>query len=490
MLILPPSEAAEGVRPSRPIALVVGVLIFADVISAFESTMMLSALPRIIGEFRVSAVDASWTLTAFAMVAATSAAVCGRLGDIYGRRTLLILLLLGSAVGSVVSLSTGTLSGVIVGRAIQGVSGGILPLCFGIVRETVPKHRVSVAVAMVASAAMLAGASGTIVSGVLIDSFGWHYIFVFAAGVAFLAAACALLLPRSTMTVGAVRVDWPGALLFAPAITLCLLGVTNAARWTWGDARTLGSIAAGVAVFALWGWREVRIESPLINVRLFRDRKQGLALLANCLLSAGVFGSTGLAMQLMMQSPTNAPVGLGMSATAAGTAVFCISIIGFLLSPFSGRLSARFGARLPLAIGSAVGVGSAVALALLHDTVAQMVCAVIVLNVALVFMLTSLPNFVVEGVAPEHTSEVTGVHAVARTAFSGVGSAVATLLLSLSVVSGTQFSTEHAYNNVFLLVGGTSAVGLLIALFIRGRGGENPSRRAAPVSALAAEASE
>ncbi|MFJ8927586.1 MFS transporter [Streptomyces sp. NPDC102364] len=485
-----PSETVERLRPSRPVALVIGVLIFADVVSAFESTMMLNALPHIIGEFKVTAVDASWTLTAFALVAATSAAVCGRLGDIYGRRTLLILLLLGSAVGSVVSISSGTLSGVIVGRAIQGVSGGILPLCFGIVRETVPKHRVSVAAAMVASAAMLAGASGTIVSGVLIDTLGWHYIFVFAAAVAVLAAACALTLPKSTMTVGAVRIDWPGALLFAPAITLCLLGVTNAPRWTWGDARTLGTILAGVAIFVLWIWREARTESPLINVRLFRDRKQGLALLANCLLSAGVFGSTGLAMQLMMQTPTNAPIGLGMSASAAGTAVFCVSIIGFLLSPFSGRLSARFGARLPLAIGSTFGIGSAFALVLLHDTVTQMVCAIIVLNVALVFMLTSLPNFVMEGVPAEHTSEVTGVHAVARTAFSGVGSSVATLLLSLSVAPGTQFSTEHAYNNVFLLVGGSSAVGLLIAFVIGRRGDERPARGPASVPTLVTEVAE
>ncbi|MFJ9088923.1 MFS transporter [Streptomyces sp. NPDC102384] len=485
-----PSETVERLRPSRPVALVIGVLIFADVVSAFESTMMLNALPHIIGEFKVTAVDASWTLTAFALVAATSAAVCGRLGDIYGRRTLLILLLLGSAVGSVVSISSGTLSGVIVGRAIQGVSGGILPLCFGIVRETVPKHRVSVAAAMVASAAMLAGASGTIVSGVLIDTLGWHYIFVFAAAVAVLAAACALTLPKSTMTVGAVRIDWPGALLFAPAITLCLLGVTNAPRWTWGDARTLGTILAGVAIFVLWIWREARTESPLINVRLFRDRKQGLALLANCLLSAGVFGSTGLAMQLMMQTPTNAPIGLGMSASAAGTAVFCVSIIGFLLSPFSGRVSARFGARLPLAIGSTFGIGSAFALVLLHDTVTQMVCAIIVLNVALVFMLTSLPNFVMEGVPAEHTSEVTGVHAVARTAFSGVGSSVATLLLSLSVAPGTQFSTEHAYNNVFLLVGGSSAVGLLIAFVIGRRGDERPARGPASVPTLVTEVAE
>ncbi|MEU4654810.1 hypothetical protein AB0G32_12785 [Streptomyces sp. NPDC023723] len=75
---------------------------------------------------------------------------------------------------------------------------------------------------MAASAAMLAGASGTVVSGVLIDSLDWRYIFVFAAAVAVLAALCALRLPRSTCADREVRVDWPGAVLFAPAIALVL----------------------------------------------------------------------------------------------------------------------------------------------------------------------------------------------------------------------------------------------------------------------------
>ncbi|MET7481398.1 hypothetical protein ABZT17_44850 [Streptomyces sp. NPDC005648] len=100
----------------------------------------------------------------------------------------------------------------------------------------------------------------------------------------------------------------------------------------------MGSIVAGLALFVVWTAWEVRHASPLINVRLFLDRKQGLALLANALLSAGVFGATGLALQLLMQTPTAAPVGLGMSATAAGIATFCASSLGFLLSPFSGRL--------------------------------------------------------------------------------------------------------------------------------------------------------
>ncbi|MEW2397263.1 MFS transporter [Streptomyces sp. NPDC046862] len=474
-----PNELVRTVRPQRPVPLIIAVLILADIVSAFESTMMFNALPKMMTTFNATAVETSWTLTAFALVAATSGAVCGRLGDIHGRRTLLIVLLLFSAVGSIVSVSASSLTGVITGRAIQGVAGGILPLCYGIIRETLPKDRIAIGVSMVASAAMLAGAAGTVVSGVIIDTLSWHYIFVFAAVVALIAAVCALALPRSAFTDRTARVDWPGAVLFAPAIALVLLGITNAPRWSWADARTVGSIVTGLTLFAVWTWWELRTVSPLINVRFFLDRKQGLALLANALLSAGVFGATGLAIQLLMQAPVSAPVGLGMSATAAGIATFCATSLGFLLSPVSGRLSHRFGGRRSLLVGTVFGVLSAVALTLFHGTVPQMIFAIAVLNIALVFMLTSIPNLVVEGVPAENTSEATGVHAVARTAFSGVGSSVATLLLSLSVAPGTQFATEGAYLSVFLLVGGSSAVGLVLALLI-GKGGAGARAQDSP----------
>lgn len=472
--------AVAGRHRARPVALIIAVLVLADIVSAFESTMMFNALPRLISEFHVTAVDASWVLTAFALVAAASAAVCGRLGDIYGRRRLLLVLLIASGAGSVVSIVSGTLPGVIAGRAIQGIAGGILPLCFGLIREHLPSKHIPVGVAMLASTSMLAGASGTIVSGVLIDTLSWHYIFVLAAVVAAVAAAGTALLPPSTATATVTRVDWLGAVLFVPAISLMLFGITNATRWTWGDGRTLGTVLGGLALLACWVWWELRTRDPLIDIRLFLDRNQGLTLLTNAILSAGVFGTTGLIIQLIMQTPTSAPVGLGMSATVAGAVTFAITSLCFFLSPVSGRIAARFGGRRALVIGTVFGVLAAAAFAFLHDTIPGMICAVLVLNIGLAFMLTALPNLVVEGVPAEHTSAATGVNQVARTAFSGVGSAIASLILSLSLVPGTPFGTAGAYNGVFAVVAGASVVALVLSLFIRARTGT--SAAAQPVS--------
>ncbi|MER5185273.1 MFS transporter [Streptomyces sp. NPDC002896] len=461
------SEDVDDVlRSARPAPLIIAVLIFAAVVSSLESTMMANALPQMIVIFHTNAADASWMLTAYTLVGAVSAALCGRLGDLYSRRNMIIILLLISAAGSIVSMSTDTLTGVVAGRALQGVAGGLLPLCFGLARENLPKKRVPVATAWIGGATVLSGASGMVISGFLIDHTSWHYIFVTTAVGGLLAAAASSLLPKSTVAAKVQRIDWVGGVLFAPAIALVLFGVTKSRTWTWLDSRTVGTMLAGLVLMAVWAWWELRLDSPMINVRSLANRKLALTTLATMAVAAGPVGVTGYLLNLIKQSPEIAPVGLGLSATTAGLLAFCTGIVGFLLAPLSGRISARTGSRRALIIGTIFGITNAIVLSLFCGNVVGVVVSSVFLSVATTFMLTSLPNLVIESVPAENTSEATGVNAVAQTAFSGVGISVAALILSKSTVSGTPFSTKSAFFEVFGLIGGCSALALVLALFI------------------------
>jgi MFS family permease len=457
---------ATRIRPSRSIPVILSILVLADVVSSFESAMVLLALPRLSEYFAVSLADASWTITAFMLVAAASAATCGRLGDIYGRRRVLIWLLAVSVVGSVVSIATDTLAGVIVGRAIQGISGGILPLCFGLAREHLPARRVPVAVALIAGAAGLAAAGGTLVTGVLIDLADWHLLFVVAAVLAVVSAGFCLKLPESTLVSRIDRIDWVGAVLFVPAIALVLLGVSKSAVWTWADGRTWGTIAGGLLLAVVWFLWELRQTSPMINVRLFLERKLGLSILSTIVLAAGPIGTAGVLIPVMMQSPTTAPIGMGLTGTQTGLASCLVSVIGFAFMPLSGRISARHGSRVALMIGAALGVLGVLGFLLLHATLVGILVAGTVYNIATSFLLSALPNLVVEGAPPENTSEMTGVYTVARTAFMGVGTVLITLILSSSVVPGTRFATLGAYTTAFAYIAAMCVVGLLLALLV------------------------
>ncbi|MFY9677608.1 MFS transporter, partial [Glutamicibacter protophormiae] len=123
-------------------AKIVSVLLVAEFVGTFESAMIFIALPSMMHEFNVDAAAVGWAATAFLLVAAASAAVCGRLGDMYGRKKLLAIVLAISVVGSIISFTFGTLGGVILGRALQGVAGATLPLCLGLARQELPQQKV------------------------------------------------------------------------------------------------------------------------------------------------------------------------------------------------------------------------------------------------------------------------------------------------------------------------------------------------------------
>ncbi|MEU4654887.1 MFS transporter [Streptomyces sp. NPDC023723] len=475
-------------RPARPVPFVIGILILAAIVSSFEATMMYTALPDIIREFRATPGDAGWVLTGFLLVGAVSAAISGRLGDAFGRRNVMIVVLAASIVGSVVSLASDSLGGLIAGRSIQGLAGGLVPLCVGILRETLPRQNLPVAVAVVAGAAMWGGAAGNVVAGNIVDAWGWHQVFVVAAALAAVTTVGACMLPRPTVRTRIERVDWLGGVLFAPGIALALYGVNESSTWGWSNGKTLGCILGGVAILVLWTLWELRVDKPLINIRFFFDRKLGLTLVATALVSFGTLGVSGFVGQLIWQSPDSAPVGLGLSAGTAGDLSFGIGLIGFALSPLSGRISRNGRARNALLVGTVLSIAAAVLSAVLLGTVVGFVIAQIVLTGATGFLLSSLPNMVVESVPDENTSEAQGVYMVTQTAFSGVGTSIGTVLLSHHLVAGTPFSARSGYTELFTMVGVAAAAAMVVTLFIRRgerTGPEDDARRAARAEGLA-----
>lgn len=464
---MPTIAAPTDQRPARPIPYIIGILILAAVASSFEATMMYTALPSVIEHFKTTPGDAGWVLTGFLLVGAASAAISGRLGDAFGRRNVLIVVLVASIVGSLISLTSGSLGWLIAGRSIQGLAGGLVPLCVGILRENLPRKSLPVAVATVAGAAMWGGAAGNVISGNIVDSWGWHDIFVVAALLAAVTAVGAFFLPAPTIKPGLERVDWLGGLLFAPGIALALYGVNESSTWGWSNGKTIGFVVGGIAVLAAWVAWELRVDKPLINIRFFLNRKLGLTLVATALVSFGTLGVSGFVGQLIMQTPKMAPVGLGLSAGTAGDISFAVGALGFLAAPLSGRISRNGRARNAFIIGAILGLAAAVLSALLLSTVVGFVISQIVLTGATSFMLSSLPNLIVEGVPGASTSEAQGVYMVTQTAFSGVGTSIGTVLLSHYLVAGTPFSTRAGYNMLFAIIAVAAVVALACALFMR-----------------------
>jgi MFS family permease len=156
-------------------------------------------------------------VTAYLLVASLATPIFGRLGDMFGKQRLLAISLGCFAVGSVVCTLAHSLEPMIVGRGLQGLGGGVFPLCFGIVRDEFPKHKVPTGIALLGAIAAIGSAIGLPVGGLLTDGSGYHSIFVVAAIMGVLATATTLLfVPKSPIRTPG-RVDIVGAAILGIA---------------------------------------------------------------------------------------------------------------------------------------------------------------------------------------------------------------------------------------------------------------------------------
>src|SRR3954462_14256241 len=186
----------------------------------------------------------TWTLTAYLVAAAVFTPLLGRLGDMYGKRRMLVVALVAFCVGSIIAAASTDLWLVVAGRVVQGVGGGIFPLCFAIIRDEFPREKVSRGIGLLSAIAGIGGGAGLILGGLLVDYASYSWIFWLGALMASVAAiATWLYVPESPVKTPS-RVDVRGALVLAVGLTLPLIAVSDASRVGWGSPRTVGLIAA------------------------------------------------------------------------------------------------------------------------------------------------------------------------------------------------------------------------------------------------------
>lgn len=278
-------------------------LILAELGSALEAAMIYGSLIALIHHFG-DPVLVGWMLTGYFLVQSAAAGLCGRLGDLFGRRTVLMAMLVLAGFGSLVCTLSDSNAGIILGRAIQGFSGAILPLCQGLVREHYPPSRVPSGIGLLIACAAVVGGGGGVFGGGLISEFlSWRYIFVVTAVMAAVAVVVvAAWVPRDTPRARSGSLDLLGGILFAPAIAGVLGAVTLARSAGWLALETAGLMAGSIVLLLFWiGW-ELRCRDPLIDVRMLATRNIGLANLTMFGIGVGTLSTTQVSMPLLQET--------------------------------------------------------------------------------------------------------------------------------------------------------------------------------------------
>jgi EmrB/QacA subfamily drug resistance transporter len=450
--------------PTRSPGVLLGVLSLAGAAYALLQSLVVPALPVLQDDLHTSTTGVTWVFTAYLLAASVVTPIAGRLGDMFGKKPVLVVTLAGLAFGSLLAALTHSLVVMIVARAIQGLGGAIFPLAFGIVRDAFPPHRVAGGIALISALLGIGGGLGIVLAGPIIDNLGYHWLFWIPLVLVILATVLAVIaIPASTQRAPG-RIHWLGLGLLSGWLIALLLGVSEAPTWGWGSPKTLALFAASLVLIVLWVRAESRSRFPLTDMRMMRQRGVATVNAAAFLLGFGMYSAFVIVPQFV-QEPASTGYGFGASVTQGGLFLLPATITMMIFSPIGGRLSSTVGSRVPLIAGAATTCASFALLTFRHDEKIEVYVATALLGAGIGFAFASMANLIVEAVPREQTGIATGMNTVMRTIGGAIGAAISASLIAENLLADG-LPAERGYTLTFAVCGLVVGVGLVAALLV------------------------
>ncbi|MBL1081009.1 MFS transporter [Streptomyces actinomycinicus] len=473
---------------------VIPVLAFAGIVVAVMQTLLVPVIKDLPQLLDAAPSDATWVLTSTLLSGAVSTPIMGRLGDLYGKRRMLILSIAVMVAGALISALTSELLTMIVGRTLQGFAMGAIPLGIGLMRDMLPREKLGSAMALMSSSIGVGGGLALPAAALVAQHTDWHALFYGAAGLGALAIVLTLLVvPESPMRAEG-SFDLFGALGLSTGLVLLLLPITKGSDWGWSSGTTLGLFAASLVVLVLWGLYELRVAAPLVDLRTTARREVLLTNLASIMVGVS-FYVVSLVLPQLLQLPEATGYGLGQSMVVAGLCVAPLGLTMMFTAPVYARLSARYGPKTTLIMGLliiALGYGGGLGL---MDAAWQTIVTSVVLGAGIGLAYSSLPALIIGAVPASETGAANGLNTLMRSIGTSVSSAVIGMVLANTAddVGGVEIPTMHGFRVSFLIATAAVAVGLLLAVFLpkaAGPGQQHTQLRASSEEDAALERAE
>ncbi|BAI71723.1 integral membrane multidrug-efflux transport protein [Azospirillum sp. B510] len=332
-----PTDAAAHVFTHQEILRVFSGVALAMLMAAMDQTIVATALPTMASQF--GGLDMlPWVVTAYLLTSTTTTPIYGKLSDLYGRKRVLQTAILLFLVGSALCAAAQSMTQLILFRGLQGLGGGgLMALAFTIIGDVVAPRERGRYQGMIGGVFALASVAGPLLGGIFTETIGWHWIFLInlPLGVAALAMTRRTL---SRLPAGRARprIDLAGAALLTGAVTSLLVVATRGDAMGWSGPATLGLLAAGLVMLAVFLWHERRIEEPILPLHLFRRPVVAVATPVVAVSAMVLFAG-------IVYLPLHLQLVRGTSATVSGLLLLPLVLGMTIGSVGGGRLIAKTG---------------------------------------------------------------------------------------------------------------------------------------------------
>ncbi|MFF2108503.1 MFS transporter [Rhodococcus koreensis] len=423
----PPTDSATRPR-------LLPALAYAALTTAVVSSLGMLLVPTISQDMHVEVSTGQWMLTVNLLVGAIATPIMGRLSDGPHKKRLLLCSLATILVGSIIAASAPNFTVFLIGRALQGLTYGIVPVTIALARRYLPDSQARVGISSLSVTVTTGLGLGYPLTGILADLLGFRFAFWFAA--LFLITTIVVVwrvipagpderAPRCTL-------DVPGALLVGTGLASLLVGVSEGSRWGWASPWTVGFFAAAAILLTLWCVVELRTANPLINLRVLRN---GDVLVANSTaIGLGATMYIGLSIgSLIAQAPASTGYGIALPLFWAGFVMLPLSVASFGANRLVRALSQRVRMRTLLLSGAGLVTASSVLLWFAHDELWEILIGMFGFGMGMGMTYAAMPALIARSVADTELGSAASFNQVLRTVGGSFGSAVAGAVLAANL---------------------------------------------------------
>ncbi|GAA3658406.1 MFS transporter [Microbacterium marinilacus] len=445
---------------------VIAVLALAGMVGSFMQTILIPIQGELPELLNASREDTAWVITITLLVSAICTPITGKLGDMFGKRRIALILLSLLVAGSIVAALSPTVVPLIIGRGLQGLGMGVIPLGITILRDVLPSHRLGSAIALVSATLGVGGALGLPLSAFVTQNADWHMLFWLAAALgAIVLALIALVVPESPTRTGG-RVDVVGVIGLAIGLTGILLAVSRGNEWGWASPLTLGLLAGGVVVLLAWGWWELRTSAPLVDLRVSARGPVLVTNLASIAMGFALFSSQ-IAFPQLLEMPAQAG-GIGLTLLQASFILMPSGLAMLAMSPIAGRLERRWGPKPLFIIGGTIIAAGYLVAVLMQLGAWHILTINLLIGIGIGLGYAAMPTLIMRAVPDTETGAANGLNTLMRALGTASASAViaAVLANSTTTVGGVSMPSTDGFQTAFLFGLAAAAICTMIAVFI------------------------